>query len=374
MSASNPQKVLITGGKPAGGIDSFARALASGFNELGLAAEVIEPISLLARWNELRNPRILKILSTRAVYAAPLARRAIAMAHGFPCVAHQGWPTTLGVLASFKLATLSRGTQLVVVSDYSALHLGSIFGIRVDAVIRNPMLPLFSEAPADATTREAITYVGRLHHSKNVHKLLPAMRDILARHPGLSAWIIGDGPERVTLQAMAATEPRIKFFGALPPIDVRDRLRHTRVVVSANPTEPFGIVYLEALSQGCAVAMPTSGGGLEIAPDQIGKSIHLFPSSVEQNAVATALEQALATSSTTPSLTAYSASAVARAYLAVDARFDAQGYFEVEGAASPATLSDDSVNPLQDGQRPVHLTLSDPLPASLTEGEMKEVR
>jgi len=328
MSHSAPQKVLLSGGKQAGGIESFARALQLGFTELGIEAEVISPREVFRRPRQLRDPQVLKILSTTAVFAAPLARRAVSMAHGFPCAANQGWPRTLGVLASYKLATRSAGSQLVVVSDYSALHLRSIFNLRVDAVIRNPMLPLFSEPHDPSVQREAITYVGRLHEAKNVHKLLPAIRDVLDQHPGLSAWIIGDGAQRSMLQALVSDDPRITFPGALSPLAVRDRLRRTRVFVSANPTEPFGIVYLEALSQGCVVAMPASGGGLEIAPDQIGKSICLFPSSIERAEVAATIELALRQTPAPPSLRAYSATAVAKAYLSRDAHFSSRGIFE----------------------------------------------
>ena len=204
----------------------------------------------------------------------------------------------------------------------------------MDAVIRNPVLPLFLQsAPEAKIEREAITYVGRLHRAKNVGKLLPAMRDVLDENPGLCAWIIGDGPLRSELESLVASEERIQFLGALAPTEVRDRLRRSRVFVSANPTEPFGIVYLEALSQGCQVIMPASGGGLEIAPELIGTRIQMFHSTVTRGEVASALRRALdVMPSPKPiSLDAYSPRAVAGAYLAVDARFNAQGMLDAGG-------------------------------------------
>lgn len=319
MSSSIPRKVLISGGNPAGGVASFAEALRCGFAELGIPAEVASSGSVVRRIRELRDPAVLKILSLAAVFAAPMARRAICVAHGFPCAKYQGWPKTLGVLASFYLADVSKGAQLVAVSAYSALHLTSIFGLRVDAVIHNPVHSLFLDPPPKCN-REAITYVGRLHPAKHVQLLIPAIRDVLDDNPTLRAWIIGEGPMRAELEAMAGNDERICFLGALSPMAVRDRLRHTCVFVSANPTEPFGIVYLEALSQGCSLAMPSSGGGLEIAPELIGTQIQLFPSNIAHKEISAALQRALVNKTTAFSSTGFSPERIARAYLDLDAR------------------------------------------------------
>ena len=342
MNASPPSKVLIAGGKPAGGVASFAEALRCGFTELGIPAEVAEPTKILRRPGELRDPNVLKILSLAAVFGAPIARRAICVAHGFPCAQHQGWPTTLAVLASLRLATASKGTQLVVVSAYSAVHLNSIFGLRVDAVIHNPVHPIFLEpVPPAECNREAITYVGRLHSAKHVDRLLPAMRDVLDENPGLRAWIIGDGPMRAELETIAAGDQRIEFLGTLSPVQVRDRLRCTRVFISGCLTEALGITYLEALSQGCAVAMPATGGGLEIAPELIGTRIQLFPNSLTREGIGAAIRGALGATAEFRGRSNYYPAVVAQGYLAIDERFSAEGRFNPTTARDEAATESD---------------------------------
>jgi glycosyltransferase involved in cell wall biosynthesis len=262
----------------------------------------------------------------------------VCMVHGIPCVANQGWPKTLAILASARLGNASRGVQLVEVSEYAALHMREIFGVRVDAVVHNPLRPLFLEAaPPIAAKREAIVYAGRLHRSKKVDRLLPAIRDALDENQGLRAWIIGDGPLRPELERIAAGDDRIEFFGTLPPIKVRDLLRRARVFVSGCPTEALGIAYMEALSQGCAVVMPASGGGLEIAPELIGSRIELFPISMSREQVVAALRKALLAPARETQLATYSPRAVAAAYLAVDARFDVHGIFEAQAGGSPTS-------------------------------------
>jgi glycosyltransferase involved in cell wall biosynthesis len=327
MKPPYPNKVLITGGHEVGGVASFAEALRSGFSELGIPAEVIPPSRVFTHWRDLFDPRVLKILSTTSLFAAPFARRAICMAHGFPCVAHVGYLRAFAVLASFRIAAASPGAQVVAVSDYSALHLRSIFGTRVDAVIRNPVHPLFLEPPPESgTQREAITYVGRLVPAKNLHRLLPAILDVLKDFPSLRAWIIGEGPLRWHLEEAAREYRQVEFLGALPPVQVRERLRRSRIFVSGSPTEPFGIVYLEALSQGCAVVMPSSGGGLEIAPERNGKTIQFFGTELARGEIGSALRNALKVEAAPMALEAYSPRAVAAQYLHADTGFSSNGW------------------------------------------------
>jgi glycosyltransferase involved in cell wall biosynthesis len=135
--------------------------------------------------------------------------------------------------------------------------------------------------------------------------------------PDLHAWFIGDGPLRITLERAARRNSRVEFLGLLPPMQVRERLRRSRILVSGSPTEPLGIVYLEALSQGCSVVMPASGGGLEIAPEMVGRNIFLFSSSIARETIIRALQDALTAPDAAMSMDTYSPSAVAMQYLAI---------------------------------------------------------
>src|SRR6516164_2974215 len=117
-----PSKIIITGGREVGGVASVASALADGFNQLGIPSEVIPPRAIFSRLRDLRDPGILKILSTTAVFASPLAKRAIGIAHGIPAADVSGWPTFSGVIGSYILANRSR-VPLVAISEYTAIHL-----------------------------------------------------------------------------------------------------------------------------------------------------------------------------------------------------------------------------------------------------------
>ena len=264
-----------------GGLSSFADALHSGFRELGIPSEVINPSKLSFKVGDLRNHRVLKILSTTAILMAPFAQRAICVSHGVPLARAQGWIDLFGLVGCFKLANLCPSARLVTVSDYAALHLKYIFNIHIDATIRNPLTPIFLE-PFDSERHERcyVTFVGRLVEYKQLDRLLPPICDLLNENPHLRCCIIGDGPCRKSWESSVAGLPRIEFVGSRDPMFIREQLRRSRIFLSGAGNEALGIVYLEALSQGCLLAMPAGGGELEIALQSVGETIQLLPISL----------------------------------------------------------------------------------------------
>jgi glycosyltransferase involved in cell wall biosynthesis len=318
MSDRLPKKVLITGGREVGGLRAFAEGLREGFLELGIPADIISPSEILSRWRDLRDYSVLKILSTTAVFAAPFARRAICVAHGFPRPDAQGWLKTLAILASFKLANLSSDARLTTVSGYVAVHLRAIYKLRVDAVIHNPLQSVFCEPWQSSEPRMYLTFVGRLIPAKNLHRLLPVMQQLLDEDPALRICIIGDGPQRQELEALVQDKSRVEFAGAMDATAVRAYLRKTKIFVSGCETEALGLAYVEALSQGCSVTMPACGGGLEIAPHLIGTQIQLLPLSFHDTEVLNVLRRAAKPTSSPVPFDAYAPSAVAALYLRCD--------------------------------------------------------
>jgi glycosyltransferase involved in cell wall biosynthesis len=148
------------------------------------------------------------------------------------------------------------------------------------------------------------------------------MQRLLDGDPELRVCIIGEGPQRRELEALVSGSPRVEFPGTLDPIGVRAYLRKTKVFVSGCETEALGLAYVEALSQGCAVAMPACGGGLEIAPNLIGNQIQLLPLGFDKRRITDTLAR-LATIKNeeigTRALHAYHPELIARAYLLADA-------------------------------------------------------
>ena len=108
-----------------------------------------------------------------------------------------------------------------------------------------------------------IGYFGRLSHEKGVHVLLRALAEVVARAPHVRTFIVGDGPERAALAALAAhlgLSERVSFLGFRP--DARALMAQVDIVAHVPIYEGFGLVVLEAMATGRPVVTSDAPGGL----------------------------------------------------------------------------------------------------------------
>lgn len=112
-----------------------------------------------------------------------------------------------------------------------------------------------------------VVTVGRLEERKGTGHLIRAVRAHNAR--GGSQWrlvIIGDGPERSTLEALAAHDDAIVFEGAVSDVQKRTWLRRASVVAApATRGESFGLVVLEPMAAEVPVVASDIDGYREAA-------------------------------------------------------------------------------------------------------------
>lgn len=125
----------------------------------------------------------------------------------------------------------------------------------------------FSPEPVSAGTRSTLLYVGRLSAEKDLGTLLEAAAKLLARFD-LAVVMVGEGPERVTLEA------RAKTLGVpltlMPFMDHRELPRlytRARVFVLPSRTEGHPKVLLEAMSCGVPCVASNVGGSRAILTD-----------------------------------------------------------------------------------------------------------
>ena len=193
-------------------------------------------------------------------------------------------------------------------------------------MVHNPAKALYLEPyTAPAEDRHYITYVGRLVAAKNLHRILPAVHDLLDENPGLRMAIIGKGGQQAELEAIIGGDPRFEFIGAPDDDTVRKWLRRTKIFVSGNEVEGFGIAYLEAMTQGSIVVMPASGGGLEIAPETVGRSVLLIPLSWDRGQILEVLRRALSENWAPIATSPFTSEAAAEGFLRADSQFPPTG-------------------------------------------------
>jgi glycosyltransferase involved in cell wall biosynthesis len=269
------KKVIISGGREIGGLNSFASALADGFREINIEVEVLSIKDIaLGRKKGLRDSNILKIFSTKAVFLSPLSKNSICVAHGFPRLDGQSFLTWAMILFSFWIA--KKASILVSVSYYVKRHLTACYDIQPDYVIYNPVSNLFLNSNTNDNSREYITYIGRFHKVKKVELFINPLKKVLDTNPNMKVILVGHGDEKNNILDLISGDSRFEILDSLSHSKIRELLENTKVFFSGCETEALGISYIEALSQGANVVMPNSGGGLEIAPNLIGSRIFTY--------------------------------------------------------------------------------------------------
>ncbi len=118
------------------------------------------------------------------------------------------------------------------------------------------------EGPASLVTVAHL--VARKRHA-DVLRALAVLGD---RHPRLRYEIVGDGPERSTLEELAARleiAERVEFVGQLAPAEAIQRARRCTLMVMPSTEEAFGVAYIEAMAGG----VPAIGCRGEPGPEEI---------------------------------------------------------------------------------------------------------
>ncbi len=120
----------------------------------------------------------------------------------------------------------------------------------------------FTLGDMEWTQRRDMMFVGRLVEKKGVENLIRAMPILLKHHPETHLRIVGDGPLRTELEALASTlklETKVTFMGRVANSNIPPLLRSTQIaiipsiVATSGDQEGLGLVAVEAMVCGCAV-------------------------------------------------------------------------------------------------------------------------
>jgi glycosyltransferase involved in cell wall biosynthesis len=128
---------------------------------------------------------------------------------------------------------------------------------------------LFQPAPERRAKIPTLLSVGRLHAQKNVGLLLNLVAAIKAK-TAVRARIIGDGPERPSLEAAAAAlgiTKYVQFDGWLAREAVREAYQSATFLLHASSYEGMSNVILEALASGLPVVASKIPGNDELIED-----------------------------------------------------------------------------------------------------------
>jgi glycosyltransferase involved in cell wall biosynthesis len=189
-------------------------------------------------------------------------------------------------------AALGRA-RLVIANSAGIEERCRVLGARATRVVR-----LGSDLPAQrAQPYEAPTVVttGHLVARKRHADVLRAVALLRDRHPALRYLVIGDGPEREPLRALAAelgVADRLELTGQLPGDEALGRTRRATILAMPSTDEAFGVVYVEAMAGWLpAIAAQGEPGPAEIVAQ--GGGMTLVPPR-DPGAIAAAIDGLLA--------------------------------------------------------------------------------
>ena len=104
-----------------------------------------------------------------------------------------------------------------------------------------------------------LIYAGTLMARKRADDLIRAIKKI--DFP-CTLTIVGDGPERAAFEAEAAGDSRVVFRGRLSRDETVAAMQEADAFLMVSTQETFGLVYLEAMGQGC-ITVASRGEGID---------------------------------------------------------------------------------------------------------------
>lgn len=188
-----------------------------------------------------------------------------------------------------RAAHLKSADAVVAVSRFTERALAEQMGVSPEQIclIENGVdTRRFSPGPDDPALREryglqgrrVVVAVGRLVPRKGFDKTIEAWERVCKAQPDAHLLIVGDGPQRTELQALAAASgaaDHITFAGSVSDAELLAAYRSASLFVMPNRTMPdgdtegFGLVFLEANACGRAVVGGRAGGAVEAVRDGV---------------------------------------------------------------------------------------------------------
>lgn len=196
---------------------------------------------------------------------------------------------------------LARCQHVVIPSESIKEYLVNEYGLQdgYTVIPTGTELEPFLDADGDTLRKQmgwqnekVIVSIGRLAAEKNWETLLQAVAQVYVQHPDVRLVLIGDGPARQSLEALAAElgiGERVTFTGALPFEDVPAYMRAADLFSFASVTETQGLVTMEAMAAGLPIVAVDATGTQDIV--QNGEQGFLVEN--DPSALASALDKLL---------------------------------------------------------------------------------
>jgi colanic acid biosynthesis glycosyl transferase WcaI len=189
-------------------------------------------------------------------------------------------PLAIRLFRALERFSYRRSDAVTVLSDDLAANVvGKLPGSSSDPLVR--VIPNFVDTDTFAPNSckenylgngEAvvISHISNFRPVKRVHDLVYAMKMVSRKDPGTKLMLIGDGPERISVERLVKRldlEEYVTLTGFRS--DVANLLKCSDVVVLCSETESAPLTLLEGMSSGLPVVATRVGGIPEIIKDGV---------------------------------------------------------------------------------------------------------
>ncbi len=207
-------------------------------------------------------------LGPRAVQAGTVEMPLVVSVHGGD-VLYTAAPPPRGSIAGIKAVARGLGAaRLTLANSHGIAELCREHGAGEVRVVH-----LGTDLPAGARVRRrdgppTLVTVGHLVARKRHADVLRALAVLGRRHPMLRYVIIGEGPERIAIEGLAArlgVADRVELLGQLPHARAVEQARRCTLFAMPSTEEAFGVAYIEAMAGG----VPAIGCRGEPGPEEI---------------------------------------------------------------------------------------------------------
>lgn len=225
-----------------------------------------------------RERRHLELVHVQQALYPAAAVSAFCRLWGLPCVVCNHGSGAFGAVQTMErlplgplgLRLISAFSTTVALSDEMVEELRAAGFHRVERIPNGIEIGPARQPAERAEARSRlggagalVLYVGRFDQEKGVDRLIEAWRQA---RPAARLWLVGDGPQRATLEASAQADPfcreTVRFWG--PRQDVATFLTAADLFVLPSRSEGMSVALMEAMAAGLPVVATAVGGNREV--------------------------------------------------------------------------------------------------------------
>jgi glycosyltransferase involved in cell wall biosynthesis len=176
----------------------------------------------------------------------------------------------------------------LIILRADSIRVVSVYQIQeINQIRRKGLLVFVAPIPIDSNlvlqrgtekNKKLIAVVGRLHMERGVQEIVDVIGKLCTLKSDLEIEVVGDGPLRAEIENLEVRFPyNVKYWGYRDSAFLRDLYGRSSYLLSAAPSEGYGLVLREAIYNGVQVVARDSKGSRSLK-ELFQEHVHLYES------------------------------------------------------------------------------------------------